>query len=125
LLLTAETQAILTRIRTYGWTLLVFGMSPGEAWRLVKARVERRIQGAGVAVQDVNVYRRYVHELVKAFRTETGEPLPRGSLHQHKVAWPWRRRDGCCVPVSRFFRVEPSSGLTENPHLTIFVKICS
>jgi hypothetical protein len=30
---------------------------------------------AGVAVQNVNVYRRYVHELVKAFRTETGEPL--------------------------------------------------
>jgi len=75
LLLTAETQAVLTRVRTYGWTLCVFGMSPGEAWRLVKARVERRIQNAGVAVQSVNVYRRYVHELVKAFRTETGEPL--------------------------------------------------
>jgi len=25
--------------------------------------------------QNVNVYRRYVHELVKAFRTQTGEPL--------------------------------------------------
>ena len=75
LLLTAETQAVLTRVRTYGWTLSVFGMSPGEAWRLVKARVERRIQNTGVAVQNVNVYRRYVHELVRAFRTETGEPL--------------------------------------------------
>jgi hypothetical protein len=75
LLLTAETQAILARLRAYGWTLCVFGMSPGEAWRLVKARVERRIQDAGVAVQNVNVYRRCVHELVKAFRTETGEPL--------------------------------------------------
>ena len=75
LLLTAETQAILTRIRTYGWTLCVFGMSPGEAWRLVKARVERRIMDAGVAIIEVNMYRRYVHELVKAFRTETGEPL--------------------------------------------------
>jgi hypothetical protein len=75
LLLTAETQAVLTRIRTYGWTLFVFGMSPGEAWRLVKARVERRIQRAGVALQNVNIYRRYVHELVRAFRTETGEPL--------------------------------------------------
>ena len=30
LLLTVETQAVLTRIRTYGWTLFVFGMSPGE-----------------------------------------------------------------------------------------------
>ena len=75
LLLTAQTQAILTRIRTYGWALSVFGMSPGTAWRLVKARVERRVMDAGVAVQNVNVYRRYVHELVKAFRTETGEPL--------------------------------------------------
>ena len=51
LLLTTETKVILTRIRTYGWTLFVFGMSPGEAWRLVKARVERRIQRAGVALQ--------------------------------------------------------------------------
>jgi hypothetical protein len=75
LLLTAETQAILTRIRTHGWTLFVLGMSPDQAWRLVKARVERRIQDAGVAVQYVNVYRRYVHELARAFRTETGEPL--------------------------------------------------
>jgi len=75
--LSAETQAILTRVRTYGWTLLVFGMSPGEAWRLVKARVERRVQDAGVAVLYVNVYRRYVHELAKAFRTETGGPLAR------------------------------------------------
>ncbi len=75
LLLTTETQAVLSRIRADGWTLLVFGMSPGEAWRLVKARVERRIQRAGVAVQRVNVYRRYVYELVKAFRTEAGEPL--------------------------------------------------
>jgi hypothetical protein len=73
--LTPETQAILTRIRTYGWTLSVFGMSAGTAWRFVKARVERRIMHAGVAIIEVNVYRRYVHELVKTFRTETGEPL--------------------------------------------------
>ena len=77
LFLTAETQAVLTRIRTYGWTLSVFGMSAGAAWRLVKARVERRIMDTGVAILEVNVYRRYVHELVKAFRTETGEPLAR------------------------------------------------
>ena len=75
LLLTAQTQAILARVRTYGWTLSVFGMSPGAAWRLVKTRVERRVMDAGVAIIEVNVYRRYVHELVKAFRTETGEPL--------------------------------------------------
>ena len=75
LLLATETQAILTRIRTYGWTLNVYGMSAGAAWRLVKARAERRIMDAGVAILEVNVYRRYVHELVKAFRTETGKPL--------------------------------------------------
>jgi hypothetical protein len=73
--LTAETRAILTRIRTHGWTLSVFGMSQGAAWRLVKARVQRRVMAAGVAVQKINSYRRYVHELVKAFRTETGERL--------------------------------------------------
>ena len=75
--LTAETQAILTRIRTYDWTLAVFGMSENAAWRLVKARVQRRLMNAGVAVIEVNMYRRYVHELVKAFRTETGERLVR------------------------------------------------
>jgi hypothetical protein len=75
LVLTAETQAILTRIRTYGWTLSVFGMSQSAAWRLVKARVRRCIMDAGVAVIEINMYRRYVHELVRAFRTETGEQL--------------------------------------------------
>ena len=73
--LTAETRAILTRVRTYGWNLSVFGMSQSAAWRLVKARVRSRIMDAGVAVISVNMYRRYVHELVRAFRTETGERL--------------------------------------------------
>lgn len=77
LLLTVQTQAILTRIRTCGWTLSVFGKSAGTAWRLVKARVERRIMHAGVAILEVNEYRRYVQELVRAFRTETGEQLAR------------------------------------------------
>ena len=70
--LTAETQAILTRIRTYGWTLAVYGSSQAAAWRLVKVRVRSRIMDAGVAVIEINMYRRYVHELVRAFRTETG-----------------------------------------------------
>ena len=73
--LTPETQAVLARIRTCGWTLSVFGMSAGASWRLVKARVERRVVDAGVSVLSINAYRRYVHQLVKAFRTETGEPL--------------------------------------------------
>jgi hypothetical protein len=73
--LTAETQAILTRIRTYGWNLAVYGLSQVATWRLVEARVQHCIMDAGVSVIDVNKYRRYAHELVKAFRTETGERL--------------------------------------------------
>jgi hypothetical protein len=73
--LTAETLAVLSRIRDYGWTLSVHGMSHGRTMRLVKARTERRINNAGTALQDINTYRRYVHEMVKAFRTETGERL--------------------------------------------------
>jgi hypothetical protein len=73
--LTAETQAILARIRTYGWPLSVFGMGQSSAWRLVKDRVRIPIMDAGVPVIDVNKYRLYAHELVKAFRTETGERL--------------------------------------------------
>ena len=73
--LAAETQAVLVRVRTYGWTLNVFGRSQSRTWRLVKARVERRVSQSGVALPYINVYRRYVHELVKAFRTKTGEPL--------------------------------------------------
>jgi hypothetical protein len=73
--LTAETQAILTRIRTHGWVLNVHGQSHSRAMRLVKARVECRIKRSGFPVHEFNAYRRFVHELVKAFRTETGEPL--------------------------------------------------
>lgn len=75
--LTAETEAALTRIRTYGWTLSVFGMSQSRAWRLVEARVERRINFAGVMRQERNVYCRYVYEVAKSFRTQTGPPLAR------------------------------------------------
>jgi hypothetical protein len=75
--LTRETEAVLTRIRTYPWTLSAFGMSPSRACRLVEARVERRINVFGVVLQERNAYRRYVHEVVKSFRTQTGPPLAR------------------------------------------------
>ncbi|MCX6844188.1 MAG: hypothetical protein NTX53_18155 [candidate division WOR-3 bacterium] len=75
--LTAETQAVFVRIRTYDLALRVFGMSQSQAWRLVEARVENRINAAGVAVQERNQYRSYMWEVLKAFRTETGEPLVR------------------------------------------------
>jgi len=52
--LTPETQAVFARICTYDWTLRVFGMGQSQAWRLVEARVENRINAAGVAVQKRN-----------------------------------------------------------------------
>jgi len=73
--LSAATQAILDRIQTCGWTLDVYGMSQSRAVRLVKARTEIRINKAGVTPPYSNVYRRYLQELVRTFRTETGERL--------------------------------------------------
>lgn len=73
--LTAATQAILDRIKTYEWTLDVYGMSQSRAVRLVKARTEIRINKAGIGPPYNNVYRRYVLELVKTFRTRTRDPL--------------------------------------------------
>jgi hypothetical protein len=75
LLLSAATQAILDRIKTYEWTLDVYGMSQSRAVRLVKARTETRINKAGIGPPYSNVYRRYVLELVKTFRTRTRDPL--------------------------------------------------
>lgn len=77
LVLSAGTQAILHPIRTYGWTLNVYGMSQSRALRLVKARTDLRINKAGVSPPYSNVYRRYAVEVVKTFRTETGESLAR------------------------------------------------
>lgn len=75
LTLSARTQAIFDRIRTYAWTLNVYGMSQSRALWLVKARTDSRINKAGVVPPYSNVYRRYLSELVKVFRTETGERL--------------------------------------------------
>jgi hypothetical protein len=75
--LSASTQAILDRIRTYEWTLCVYGMNHSRAVRLVKARTEVRINRAGIPPPFNNVYRRYVLEPVKTSRIRTGE-LPLG-----------------------------------------------
>jgi hypothetical protein len=75
LTLSAQTQAILDRIRTHGWVLNVHGMSQSRALWLVKARTEARINKAGVTPPYNNVYRRYLNELVRAFRSATGERL--------------------------------------------------
>ena len=73
--LSAATQAILERIKTYAWTLNVYGMNQSHAVRLVKARTENSISRAGIVPPFNNVYRRYVLELVKTFRTRTGAQL--------------------------------------------------
>jgi hypothetical protein len=50
-------------------------MSQSRALWLVKARTQSRINKAGVTPPYNNVYRRYVNELVGAFRRETGTRL--------------------------------------------------
>jgi hypothetical protein len=42
---------------------------------MVRGQVSKRISSFGVPVHEVNMYKRYVTELLKAFRTKTGEPL--------------------------------------------------
>ena len=39
--------------------------------------MNRRISQFGVPVHEVNICKRYAVEMLKAFRTETGEPLAR------------------------------------------------
>ena len=75
LALSAETHATFDRISSYAWTLNVYGMSQSRALWLVKARTQTRINQAGIVPPHTNVYRRYVSELVKVFRTENGERL--------------------------------------------------
>ena len=76
LALSAQTQAIFDRIKSYAWTLNVYGLSSSRAEWLVKARTQARIHKAGVVPPYTNVYRRYVSELVRVFRSETGEREP-------------------------------------------------
>jgi hypothetical protein len=75
LTLSAETQAIFNRISSYAWALNVYGMSQSRALWLVKARTQTRINQAGIVPPYTNVYRRYVNELVRVFRTENDERL--------------------------------------------------
>jgi hypothetical protein len=42
---------------------------------MLREQVNRRISRFGVPVHEINIYRRYTAEMLKAFRTETGEPL--------------------------------------------------
>ncbi len=75
LILTAQTDAVLAFIRRTEFPLSVYGRSAGRVWPMVRGPVSKRISSFGVPVHEVNMYKRYVTELLKAFRTETGEPL--------------------------------------------------
>jgi hypothetical protein len=73
--LTAETRSVLAFIGRTEFPLSVYGRSAGRVWPMVRGQVSKRISSFGVPVHEVNTYKRYVTELLKAFRTETGEPL--------------------------------------------------
>ena len=73
--LTPETRDVLSFIRRTEFPLSVYGRGAGRVWPMIREQVNRRISQFGVSVHEVNMYKRYVTELLKAFRTETGEPL--------------------------------------------------
>jgi hypothetical protein len=75
LILTAQTDAVLAFIGRTEFPLSVYGRSAGRVWPMVRGQVSKRISSFGVPVHEVNMYKRYVTELLKAFRNETGEPL--------------------------------------------------
>jgi hypothetical protein len=73
--LTPETHDVLSFIRRTEFPLSVYGRSANRVWPMVREPVNRRISRFGVPVHEINIYRRYTTEMLKAFRTETGEPL--------------------------------------------------
>ena len=75
LVLTAATSDVLAFIRRTTFPLSVYRRSAARVWPMVREQVNRRISRFGVPVHEVNIYKRYAVEMLKAFRTETGEPL--------------------------------------------------
>ena len=73
--LTSATGDVLAFIRRTEFPLSVYGRSAARVEPMVREQADRRISRFGVPVHEVNIYRRYVTEMLKAFRTETGEPL--------------------------------------------------
>jgi hypothetical protein len=73
--LTAEARDVLAFIRRTEFPLSVYGRSAARVEPMIREQVNQRISRFGVPVHEVNIYRRYVTEMLKAFRTETGEPL--------------------------------------------------
>jgi hypothetical protein len=75
LVLLSDARDVLAFIRRTEFPLSVYGRSAARVWPMVREQVDRRISRFGVPVHEANMYRRYTTELLKAFRTETGEPL--------------------------------------------------
>lgn len=73
--LEAETRNVLAFICRTEFPLSAYGRSAGRVWPMVRGQVSKRISSFGVPVHEVNMYKRYVTELLKAFRAQTGEPL--------------------------------------------------
>jgi hypothetical protein len=73
--LTAAARDVLASIRRTEFPLSVYGRSAARVEPMVREQVDQRISRFGVPVHEVNIYRCYVTEMLKAFRTETGEPL--------------------------------------------------
>jgi hypothetical protein len=73
--LTAQARDVLAFIRRTTFPLSVYGRSAARVWPMVREQVDRRISRFGVPMHEINIYRRYTAEMLKAFRTETGEPL--------------------------------------------------
>jgi len=75
LVLTPETRDVLAFIRRTTFPLSVCGRSAARVWPMVREQVNRRISQFGVPVHEINIYKRYAVEMLKAFCTETGEPM--------------------------------------------------
>jgi hypothetical protein len=73
--LTPEAHDVLGFICRTEFPLSAYGRSANRVWPMVREQVNRRISQFGVPVHEVNIYKRYVVEMLKSFRTETGEPL--------------------------------------------------
>ena len=78
--LTPEARDVLAFICRTEFPLSVYGRSAGRVWPMVRGQVSRRINSFGVPVHEVNIYKRYVAEMLKVFRNETGEPLAAADL---------------------------------------------
>ena len=75
LVLTAAVGDVLAFIRRTTFPLSVYGRSAARVEPMARDQVNLRINRFGVPVPQINMYKRYTAEMLKAFRTRTGEPL--------------------------------------------------